>query len=389
MESHNKEIVFSLAKTYQFLLVLVLCLLFVTSFLLLLVGRLPNFTNLFDLFVLSSVVFFKTNRKQIVLASLLLLYVTYHVFYVLNFYTVAHLRDLALSLKFVIYFIILLLISRRMIISVESYKKVVELLLVLFIVKYIITRIFGDSRPPLFTENNFELCALSVLYLAYVFLGGASKFKFVLISFIIIISGSRSAVLGLVILYVYQFNPFSGMSFVQIVKMLFLIIIAALATLIMLSRMGSSGLESIDRFVFMLVFIDNVSVWGIKELLIGNQPLTPLLPESCSQLNFYKDLFSRVDGKVCYPLILHSFWLRVVLEHGLVVVPFIYIMLSTILKTKGFDNRFCFYCFSLVAVNGLSVSAFSSSVVILSLVVLALLEPVKELKGYFSIGKVN
>lgn len=363
---------------------LTLSVLFLASFMLLFIGRLPHFTNLFDLFILSSVVFFKTNRKQLIISLCLVLYVGYHTVYVLNVYSSSYLRDLFLSIKFIIYFIILLFISKRMLISVESYKKGVEILLVFFISKYLIARVLGDSRPPLYTENNFELCALSILYLAYVFLGGASKLKFALVAAIIIISGSRSAVLGLVVLYVYQFKPFSGMSLSQIIKIAFLGIVGVLAAFILLARMGSNGLESIDRFVFMLVFIDNVSLWGVKELLLGNPPLTPLLPESCNQLSFYKVLFSKANENVCYPLILHSFWLRVVLEHGLLIVPFIFITLSIILKSKGFNNRFCLYCFSLIAINGLSVSAFSSSLIILSLVIIALLEPVNELEGYFS-----
>lgn len=351
--------------------IFLVCFLLSTSFYIL--GIELYFTILFDAFIFSSLIFFKTSRKGTFILLGLGSYLFYHLAYVYINFGTTHFRDLFLSIKFVLYFIILISIYRRQLLSAELFSKYFNVLLFMFLIKYVIARALGDSRPPLFTENNFEMCFLSVLYITYVYVNGSSKLKFFLLLIVVVLSGSRSAILGLLIIYIYQFKPFSSINLYQFIRLLSLGVVGFIVILVVLSRMGSSGLEGVDRYIFLLVFIDNIYDWGVKEFLFGNSPLTPLKAGSCQQLSFYQSLFSRSSEGVCYPVILHLFWFRVILEHGVVIVILSSLLIFYVLRQKGFNTRYALFCIALISVNGLSVSAYSSSIIFFSLVIISLL----------------
>ncbi|WP_404393196.1 hypothetical protein [Pseudoalteromonas phenolica] len=367
-----------LGESYKSVTSALFALCFLFSFTFYLVGVELYFTFVFDLLIFSSIFLFKTTRGFTLIVIFLLAYISYHFLYVHYFFGSAHFRDLLLSLKFILYFTILSGLVKREIVSVEYFSKGFLFLMGFFLVKYSMAHIMGDRRPPLYTENNFEMCFLSVLYLVYVFFGKSNGWKFILFSLVIVLSGSRSAILCLVLIYLYQFRPFYKINLIQLLKLGALFVIGSLALLIIMSRMTSGGLEGVDRYVFFMVFVENLSGWGLKELLLGNSPLTPLTPASCEQLSYYQSLFSRVSDGVCYPLILHLFWLRVFLEHGLLVILILCILTICILKSKGFDNRAAFFTLGIISVNGLSVSAFSSSIIFFSLIVIVLMKPLHE-----------
>ncbi|QTL36101.1 hypothetical protein [Pseudoalteromonas viridis] len=377
----------SLTTYYEAAVVLFLTSAFLVSLGMFLIGVNVDFTSYFDLFIISSLLFFKTSREMLLCTLLLIAYLFYHFWYVAYNSELVYLRDLMISLKFIVYFIIISLICKREVISIEHFKAGFELVFMFFMIKYAVGRALGDLRPPLYTENNFEICFLSLLYIFYVYLGASNKFKFFLFVVVILLSGSRSGILGLAAIYVYQFKPFSGMSLKQIFKITVLGLIGLIVVAVFLSRMTAGGVEEVDRYIFMLVFFENVQEWGFKEIMIGNAPLTPLLDQSCQRLNFYQVLFSQADKETCYPVILHSFWLRAVMEHGILSFFVIYFLTRKILITKGVKNRDAFFCFSLIAINGLSVSAFSSTLIMFALVIICLLESVKDYEGVFSNGK--
>lgn len=379
----------SLTSYFKAAVMFFLTVAFLASLGLFIVGVSIDFTAYFDIFIILSLVFFKTSREMLICALLLIAYTFYHVWYVVYYYEFSYLRDLLISLKFIIYFIIIALICKREIISIEHFKTGFEIVFLFFLIKYAIGRAMGDHRPPLYTENNFEICFLSLLYMFYVYLGASSKFKFLLFVLVILLSGSRSGILGLAAIYVYQFKPFSGMSLMQIVKISILALLGLVVVAVFLARMTEGGFQEIDRYVFMLVFFENVQNWGVQELIVGNPPLTPLLEESCQRLNFYQVLFSKANEGACYPVILHSFWLRSIMEHGILFLLIIYFFIRKILMIKGVNNRDAFFCFSLVAINGLSVSAFSSSLIVFAFVLICLLESVKDLEGTFESLKNN
>ncbi|MBB1295362.1 hypothetical protein [Pseudoalteromonas sp. SR41-4] len=369
-----------LGESYKLLTSMVFLICFLLSLSFYVMGVELYFTLVFDLLIFSSVLLFKTTRLFSVLIVLLLSYILYHIFYVYYYFSAAHLRDLFLSLKFTLYFLVLCSIFKREIITKEYFSFGFSALLAFFFVKYTVAHLMGDSRPPLYTENNFEMCFLSVLYLVYVYLGKSNSWKFILFSSVILLSGSRSAIICLLLLYLYQFRPFYKISITQLLKLLALFIIGALTLMVIMSRMTAGGLEEVDRYIFLMVFFDNISDWGVKEYLVGNSPLTPLSSSSCLQLSYYQSLFSKVSDGVCYPLILHLFWLRIFMEHGLVAIIVTFLLLVSILKQKGLDTRGSIFILALISVNGLSVSAFSSSIIFFSLIIIALMKPFSEIE---------
>lgn len=369
-----------LGESYKLLTSMIFLICFLLSFSFYLMGVELYFTFVFDLLIFLSVLLFKTTRLFSVLIVLLLSYIFYHIIYVYYYFGGAHLRDLFLSLKFTLYFLVLCSIFKREIITKEYFSFGFLVLLAFFFVKYSVAHLMGDSRPPLYTENNFEMCFLSVFYLVYVYLGKSNGWKFILFSSVILLSGSRSAIICLLLLYLYQFRPFYKISFIQLLKLLALFIMGALVLMVIMSRMTAGGLEEVDRYIFLMVFFDNISDWGVKEYLVGNSPLTPLASTSCLQLSYYQSLFSKVSDGVCYPLILHLFWLRVFMEHGLVAIIGVCLLLLSILKKKGLDTRGSIFILALISVNGLSVSAFSSSIIFFSLIIIALMKPFNEIE---------
>ena len=298
----------------------------------------------------------------------------YHFSYVVLEYDSRYILDLFISIKFLIYFCFFCMVSKSNVITISSFKKIFITLLWIFLLRYLIGRVLGEPRPSLYTENNFELCFLLMLYLTAIYYKLVTFKNFVLIGFIIIISGSRSAILGFFIIYLYQFKPWQSNSFTNtLFKISLAIIVVSAIGGMILSRMSSNGLEGVDRYVFLMVFIENIHHWDILKYLIGNPPLTPLYEQSCTQLSFYKDLFGRGDPTVCYPVILHSFWLRVILEHGFLFIGLIFTIFIMLFSFKGYDKGFTLFLFAIVAINGLSVSAFNSSFVSLGLLLILLI----------------
>lgn len=362
-----------LGVNYKRLLLFIFTLCFVLAYVFSLLGTELFFTFIFDLLILSSIVFFKTTRLGLILIFSLTLYLLYHIYFTYFEYGGGAFRDLFLSVKFLIYFVILISVCKRSVIEPEDVSKGIKILFVFFLIKYISAHLMGVSRPPLYTENNFEMCFLSVIYFINVYIGKANRKTFFIFLLIIILSGSRSAILGLLLIYIYQFKPFTGLSIKQILRLCFFSIVGLIALGVIISRMTVDGLEGVDRYVFLLIFLENLSDWGVKEYLIGNSPLTPLSSTSCQQLLYYKDLFSKNLQGVCYPLILHLFWLRVIMEHGFLMIIIIAALTYYVLRTKGIDNRGSLFCIGIVSVNGLSVSAFSSSIVFFSLIIIGLM----------------
>ncbi|MEI8605386.1 hypothetical protein [Pseudoalteromonas sp. B160] len=69
------------------------------------------------------------------------------------------------------------------------------------------------------------------------------------------------------------------------------------------------------------------------------------------------------------------------MEHGLVAIIVTFLLLVSILKQKGLDTRGSIFILALISVNGLSVSAFSSSIIFFSLIIIALMKPFSEIEA--------
>jgi hypothetical protein len=126
------------------------------------------------------------------------------------------------------------------------------------------------------------------------------------------------------------------------------------------ARAEQDGGAPIDRVVFFKTFLYEVRDWPLWEFLTGSFPLTPLSPGSCGSLSFYDDLFSKTEPGTCYSVILHSFLMRAVFDHGLIGLGLLYGLLWWGLRRSGVAVRDSLALLGLITLSALSVSAFNS-----------------------------
>jgi hypothetical protein len=135
------------------------------------------------------------------------------------------------------------------------------------------------------------------------------------------------------------------------------------------SRAAADGPGELDRLVFFHTFLFEVRDWPFWEFLTGSFPLTPLSPGSCGSLAFYTPLFSQTDAGVCYSVILHSFFLRGLFDHGVLGIVLIYTLVWRGLRRSGVGLRDTIGLLALFTVSGFSVSAFNNVFVAIVLAV--------------------
>jgi hypothetical protein len=177
---------------------------------------------------------------------------------------------------------------------------------------------------------------------------------------IFLISGSRSSIVILfLVLLIYSS---SRIQFKQLILGLFFLLAGSFAVsyIFLLRGDGIVDFASIDRFVFAGVFWDVVKDWGGYEYLFGADRLTALPAWACNQLAFYSGLFSYSGDFRCYSVILHSFWLRILYDHGVLMVFSLVYMSYFFLAQNKFSTRFIVAFLAAATLNGLSVSSFNS-----------------------------
>jgi hypothetical protein len=253
--------------------------------------------------------------------------------------------------------------------SIEKVKIFFYALLFLFLLKYLYSRGLSltprmGERPGIFVENNFELIFLVLLYyLVHPVL--RNKFLlFIALSFVVFISGSRSAVLSLFVVYFFVF--FKRFDWRLFTLALAFIPFAYMSFSIFLSRMDG-GIESIDRFRFMLFFIYEVSDWPWWKFLFGEMPITPLSKTTCEALSFYNSLYSFSGDGSCYSVILHSYFFRVIFDHGIIGLAFLSFFVIYALSVRGYAIRHPLCVLGVLFTSALSVSSFNSVFAALSL----------------------
>jgi hypothetical protein len=346
------------------------------SFSLLFSGQLPHLIVFMDLLIILIFPFVvRTTPTAITYASCFILYVFYFICYVLLFFGSKFMIDAVVAFKFLVYLSLFFMVVRSEKLAVSELKVIFLTLMWLFLLKYLVGRLLGYERPALYTENNFELCFLLIIYVTCYYFRLVGTKSFLLIGFIIILSGSRSAILSFFIVYLYQFKPWKSAKISSLLfKVIIFISVVSIVGMALFMRMSSKGIEGVDRYVFMMVFFQNIIEWGVWEYLVGNPPLTPLLSSSCAQLSFYQALFSKADPSICFPVILHSFWLRLILEHGLLLVGFLSFSFIALFSIKGYRKSFAVTLFAMIALNGVSVSALNSSMISLAIFIILLIK---------------
>lgn len=287
-------------------------------------------------------------------------------------YRPANPLDFMLAYKAYIYIVPLSLFIGRGYFHPSELRRIFSLLLLLFLIKYGYVRFVHtmptfDNRPGIFTENNFELVLLLILYYLTAPYLVRSKFPyFVILAVVVFLSLSRSALVELLIIYLFTFAR--KMRIAAVLAMLVLLLLGALVWQVFEVRMHG-GIGSIDRVRFLMIFIHEVRNWNFTNFLFGTIPLTPLSPESCSRLSYYSTLFSFSGNGACYSVILHAFVLRVIWDQGLVGFGFLLFFIWYGLSKAGYSRRDMLCIFGVTLACALSVSSYNSVYVAIALAI--------------------
>lgn len=326
-----------------------------------------------------------------------------------------HLLDYLQAYKAFFYMALLCCFIGEALLKKEHVVKFFYLLLFLFFVKYFYSRVLGldawvSSRPGLFTENNFELIFLLLLF--YLVLSDIrwKTISFVIIMLVILLSASRSAFLCFLVIYFFSIFRV-GKKYIKQWLLLFPLLIL-LGVGIVSDRMdislggtpsapveepvaplsddsttalpgGSAEQDaekpltfraflekgrSVDRVRFLLFFLDDVEDWSWWNVLLGTKPLTPLSVETCDALSYWSDMYSFSGDGRCYSVILHSYIIRVVYDHGVLGLLFLITFTAYALRKSSYSWYDILCVVGVLLASSLSVSAFNSVFAMLSMV---------------------
>ena len=285
----------------------------------------------------------------------------------------ANILDFAQAYKAFYYVAPLTLFVGKNIFRDKEIIKLLNILLTLFLLKYGYSRALNltermGERPGIFVENNFEL-----IFLLIIFYITESKFtakdrllRTLAVVAIVFLSGSRSALLALIAMFLFMhIKKLNGKT---IISLLTLGLLIAGTSYIFITRMDGD-IQTIDRFRFLQIFLDETKNWEWYEYILGTLPLTPLSDYSCKALSAYSALYSYSGDDSCYSVILHSFILRVIFDHGIAGLLFIIAFVLQALKRSGHTPRQRLCIISIILISAASVSAFNSVFTALALAI--------------------
>lgn len=267
--------------------------------------------------------------------------------------------DFLLAYKFCWYFALLFLAAGRPLLDARSLQRLLSFGLVMFSLVYGGKLVTGDLRPTFFTENNFELLLLCLLYFAtHVACGRSRAWHTAALLVIAVISGSRSGAVLAAVVVLFTFD----ISRIKRASTWLLLGLgaagAAGAYYVFSMRSGAGGLEDTDRYRFFLSFLRATEGWGVADYLMGAPRVSALPDYICTNLAFYKNLFSYSGDGSCYSVILHSFNMRVLYDHGIMLTVALGFGLWRILGGCSSKEKSC--VLALLLLNGMSVSSLNS-----------------------------
>lgn len=300
----------------------------------------------------------KINIKFLKFNIFILFYIIFSLFYAV-FFNNKNLFDFMVIYKFLYYSLILGVFYKQNIFTQLDVGKMYKILISLFLIFYAIQKLLlGVVRPEVVGENNYELVFLcGMFFLVNLNLKNIDYLYFFLLGVVIFLSGSRSAasiyLLGTLILFINNIFTLKN-----IVLLLALLAAGFGFYSIFVSRL-TGGIEDIDRFKMLEMFIYSVRNWDIVNWLFGVERISALPQEVCYSLKYYENLFSYSKDGTCYSVILHAFNLRVIYDHGLLIFLGIFIYIWIILSNRlAVKSRF-FIIISII-LTGMSVSALNN-----------------------------
>ncbi|GEC66587.1 O-antigen ligase family protein [Raoultella terrigena] len=323
------------------------------------------------IFLLSSALALITtgiNKSAMFISNAFLIYLFYS-FVTVTLITHANLLDFIQAYKSYYYFILLGVFYKKAIFSEKVVERLFKFLLFVFIVKYSFDKFaLKIDRPTVLIENNFELILLILLYYyVNIIKKDANIINTLLMLVVCIISGSRSSLIAMMIAILFSFDRRLD---IKKIVMMTLVPLAVLGVYMIfqarLEDSGGSSYEQIDRYRFFLEFLSSTSEWPWWKFFTGSTALTPLSAISCGNLSYYHLLFSYAGDGKCYSVILHSFLLRVIYDHGIFGFVVLLIVLNLFLNKFSLKNKFCII--AILMATAMSVSSLNNVYVSLALV---------------------
>ena len=327
------------------------------------------FEGLMLLFLLTSFLG-GVNKPSLLVSYLSAIYFFYGLSSFLLIENPGRLSDFLLIFKPFVYVCMLSVFYGKNIFSKKYLEQLYFFVVIAFLFKYFMSIfVFDISRPGVFTENNFELMLVGFLFLATYDVDREFESKnYLLLVLVACLSFSRSAMLF--VLLMFFFIQFKGFLRNKLVSHLCLFFLVSIVLVIFLSRLGNSGIESVDRYIFLINFIREMSNGGVVVWLFGNPPMTNVSFETASALEYYYLVFSDHENLIAFSPIFNSFILRVIFDHGIfglfLIVSFCYM----IVKGSTFSRRIALSVCAILLINGLSVSSFQSVYFLLGIFVL-------------------
>lgn len=319
---------------------------------------------LFSLFELKNTK--KTMLVYAILSSLYLISCMYTSVYVGN----DNIYDFLQAFKCFYYIFCLSFICNRKVYTAKWVEIHLTVCLSFFILKYVYSKLGGfdfnlSERPAIWYENNYELIYLAICYIYYVSLGGRSGKIFLAFTFLVIISGSRSAVLSLFFCFIATYIKEFGLK--TVIGILLSPIILMIGLSVFYARLApGDSIEDIDRVRFLMFFLDETYMWSFSDFFFGAKALTMLTNDTCYALRFYENLFSFEGDGSCYSVILHSFILRVIFDHGILGLFFVASFYWLLFKNNGVNSRINLCLIGVMFSSALSVSSFNNVYVALA-----------------------
>lgn len=360
-------------QTLSNFLIIVILLFGLTSFLNMATRTIVDGKIIFELlFLLLSflmTIYIRLDKRVIVFSIIIFIYLIFTLNEYILFETKAKISDYLIMYKSFIYLFLLSFFVGKHYLHQNFLRRLFNVLIALFIFKYLLMKFLGygfQGRPELFTENNFELVMLLILYIGvYSREKSINKWDLIFLTIIFILSGSRSG-MGAFFILLY-FLDFGKSNQLKILK-LFLLVVGIIGSIfIFLQRMGSGGVEDIDRVKFLMYFINEINSWNIFNYFFGASFMTPMSPETSQGLNYYHMLYSNHDKLLTYSVVLHSFVLRTIFDHGFLGLWFIFYTVWKFLGYCGYEKKEKQSVILILIVTGLSVSSLNSVFVAFSL----------------------
>jgi hypothetical protein len=280
------------------------------------------------------------------------------------------LRDFLIENKIIVYMAILPVFLTIPPINVKHFFRFFYLVLLTYVLYYGFFSLQGVNRPEFIFENNFEVVALCIFSIpVIVHLGFRSKKSFTILFFIglvVIMSGSRSGILAYLLTFLFFITSDKKIN----IALIFLVSISffiLLALTLYFSDRFYVNIETIDRYKFLMLLVNEFSNFSVYEWIFGTHSLTPLSEYSCSQLSGYPTKFSQNGSGECYAVILHSMIMRVIYNHGLFGVALVFFYFYYVLY-KRLSFRASLAITGILLVSSLSVSGPANAFVFYSLV---------------------